>query len=511
VTAQTTVRIASGEIAGTGTGAGVRVYRGIPYAAPPVGPLRWRPPQPVEPWSGVHDGSRYGFDPMQFPDTQNIRASLAPGVSEDCLNLNIWAPAGVPSAGAPVMVYFASGGYIAASASRNRSEGDHYAERGVVFVAANYRVGVFGFLAHPALTAESPHRSSGNYGLLDMIAVLRWVRENIAAFGGDPARVTLTGTAAGAALSALLLTSPLVKGLVDGAILRSPGALRPLCTLAEAETAGRVFGDDLAAMRALPAADVLAMNGRIDPDAGTLTSLRRLRGIIEGWVIERDEADAYASGAFEPVPVIIGTCANEGGFHIEEQAFPNSYPARMQAGRSKVRTIAQLREYLAENFGAAAVDEAWALYGRTRDDEVDQAMANAMGDSLFSYAVLRIAQASAKRQPKTFRYVFTHAGTHTANPPVNGNDQTYAFGTGDFDARDRAVSDAMLAAFCNFAATGDPNGRGAPHWTPYDPARDNYLAFGGDFPEGAGWRVAQAEFIERVYQNKRLHRFFREP
>ena len=170
----------------------------------------------------------------------------------------------------------------------------------------------------------------------------------------------------------------------------------------------------------------------------------------------------------------------------------------MLASRQKVKTPGQLRDYLAETFGAAA-DEAWSYYGAAAPEGIPQAMADAMSDSLFSYPVRRIAQEIARRQPKTFRYLFTHAGTHSGNPPVNGNDQTYAFGTGDFDARDRAVSDAMLAAFCNFAATGDPNGPGAPAWTPYDPARDNYVTFGGDFSEGSGWRIAPAAFIERVF------------
>ena len=491
------VRIASGEIAGTGER--VRIFRGIPYAAPPVGPLRWRPPQPAAPWNGVHDGSRFGNDPMQLPDTQAIRASLAPATSEDCLNLNVWAPAEPPAGGAPVLVYFASGCYIAGSASRERTAGDAYAERGVVFVAVNYRVGAFGFLAHPGLSAESPHGASGNYGVLDMLAALVWVRANIAAFGGDPARVTVTGAAAGAALCALLLTSPLARGSFDGAILRSPGALRPMCTLAEAETAGLAAGADLAALRALPAEDVLALNGRIDAGTRNLLDRRRLRPIVDGWVFTGDEADAYAAGAFLAVPTIVGTTANEGGFFHGEQAFPNSYPSRVLASQNAVRTVAQLRGYLAENFGAAAA-EAWTYFGAASDDGVVQSIADALSDTMFSYGVRTIAAALARRQPKTFRYVFTHAGAHAADPPVNGNDTVYAFGTGDFDARDRAISDAMIAAFCAFAAGGDPNGPGAPRWMPYDPQRENYLVFGGDFGEGERWRSEQAAFVERVYR-----------
>ena len=239
-TAQSTVRIASGEISGTGTD--VRVYRGIPYAAPPIGPLRWQPPQPIAAWSGTHDGSRFGYDPIQLDEPP--RDSLAPGTSEDCLTLNVWAPASVPAGGAPVLVWFDGGGFVAGTGAKARTDGERFARLGTVLVTVNYRVGVFGFLAHPALTAESPQRASGNYGFLDAIAALQWVRDNIAAFGGDPTRVTAFGESAGGAVAALLLISPLARGLVDRVILQSPGSFRPLCPLADAENAGRAAGDN---------------------------------------------------------------------------------------------------------------------------------------------------------------------------------------------------------------------------------------------------------------------------
>jgi para-nitrobenzyl esterase len=198
---QTTLRIASGEIAGTGTG-DVRIYRGVPYAAPPVGPLRWQPPQPVEPWTGVRDCTRYGPDPIQIVEPVPLRRSLAPTTSEDCLNLNIWAPAEPVPGGAPVVVYFDFGGFIAGSASRERNDGSAYARRGVVCVAVNHRMGVLGFLAHPALSAESPQGVSGNYGFLDVIAALRWVRDNIAAFGPWH-----TGSCTGSSIAAAVRTA----------------------------------------------------------------------------------------------------------------------------------------------------------------------------------------------------------------------------------------------------------------------------------------------------------------
>jgi len=481
-TAQSTVRIASGEISGTGTG--VRVYRGIPYAAPPVGPLRWRPPQPVAPWSGVRDGSRFGFDPMQLSEPS--RGSLAPGMSEDCLTLNVWAPADPPAGGAPVLVWFDGGGFVAGSGAKARTDGERFARLGAVLVTVNYRVGVFGFLAHPALTAESPQHASGNYGFLDAIAALTWVRDNIAAFGGDPKRVTAFGESAGGAVAALLLVSPLARGCFDRVILQSAGSFRPLCPLADAEAAGRIAGDDLNAMRAIPAAELLAMNAKINPAVRGLTVPRPLRPIIDGWSIDRDEVAAFRSGSFAHVPTIVGSNANEGGL------FTANIP---------VKTTATLRDYVAQNFGAD-FDEAWTHYGAAADGDVVRAVGDAFGDAQFSYGARSLAREIVKRQPKTFRYLFTHAGAHTSDPPVHSDDITYVFGTGTFDARDRRISDAMMAAWVHFAATGDPNGPGVPRWTAYDAIRDNYLTFGADFAEGTLWRAGPLGFIERFYAGR---------
>lgn len=484
MSAASIVHTASGDVSGTGTG--VRVYRGIPYAAPPVGPLRWRPPQPVEPWSGVHDGSRFGNDPMQLGEPAS-RGSRAPGVSEDCLTLNIWAPASVPEGGAPVLVWFDGGGFVSDSAAKERTDGERFAQRGAVLVAVNYRVGVFGFLAHPALTAESPHHASGNYGFMDAIAALQWLRANIGAFGGDPNRITPFGESAGGAVVASLLISPLARGTFDRVILQSPGSFRPLSPLRDAEAAGLVVGDDLAAMRAMPAADLLPFNAKINPAVRGLTIPRPLRPIIDGWAIDRDEVDAFRSGAFNQVPAIVGGAANEGGW------FTKNVP---------VTTTDQLRKYVRDNYDDAA-ETAWGFYGAAADADVVQAVADAFGDAQFSYGARSLAQEISKRQPRTYRYLFTHAGTNTSDPPTHTDDISYVFGTGAFDERDRRVSDAMMAAWVNFAATGDPNGPGAPHWDAYDASRDNYLCFGGDFSERRGWRTEALDFIDRFYAARR--------
>jgi para-nitrobenzyl esterase len=482
-----TVRIASGEVAGTGA-PGVRIFRGIPFAAPPVGLLRWRPPQPPQPWSGVFEATRYGADPMQIPEPLPLRRSLAPAYSEDCLTLNVWAPEVPPPGGAPVIVYFDFGGFVAGSASRERVDGTAYAKRGVILVTANYRVGTFGFLAHPALTAESPQHASGNYGFLDAIFALEWVRDNIAAFGGNPNCVTVTGASAGAGTCALLLTSPLAKGLIHRMIYRSGGALHPTRTLAEAEQAGRVLGDDIDALRALPAADVLALNKTVDAGRRMLLKQPWLRPIIDGWSLDRDEPEAYRTGAFQAVPSIVGNT-------------PDEAYGRLTAD-IPVKTVAELRAYITLAFGDAA-DEAWQFYGAATDGGVARGLADAWSDDLYAYGVRGLARAISKRRPKTFRYLFAYVGTHTSNQPRHDNDMTYVFGSGDFTPRDRAVSEKMIAAFCNFAATGDPNGGDAPHWNPYDPARDNYLAFDETWAEGTGFRAAQVDFLDRFYDAQR--------
>lgn len=430
----------------------------------------------------MRDGATFGFDPIQLGEPAD-RGSLAPGMSEDCLTLNVWAPASAPAGGAPVLVWFDGGGFTADSGAKIRSDGTHFAKLDAVLVTVNYRVGVFGFLAHPALTAESPQHASGNYGFLDAIAALQWVRHNIAAFGGDPQRITAFGESAGGAIVAALLISPLAHGTFDQVILQSPGSFRPLSPLADAETAGLAAGNDLTIMRSLSPAELLPLNAKINPAVRGLTVPRPLRTIIDGWSIDRDEADAFRSGTFAQVPAIVGSNAYEGGW------FTADVP---------VRTTEELRAYLAANYGDM-FDEAWTHYGADADDAVERAVGDAFGDAQFSYGVRSLAKEMSKRRPKTFRYLFTHAGAHTSDPPVHSDEVLYVFGNGTFGAADQRVSDAMIAAWVQFAATGDPNGPGLPAWAPYDAGRDNFLTFGGDLTEGMGWRTKSLDFIERFY------------
>jgi len=482
-----TVTIATGALAGEQAG-GVASYKGIPYAASPALERRWRPPDAPPGWTGTRDATRFGSDPMQIPVAR--KKSRAPGVDEDCLSLNVWAPADRAGGPYPVMVWFEGGSFINASGASARVDGANFAKRGVVLVTTNYRVGIFGFLAHPLLNAESGHHASGNYGFMDQLAALRWVRENIAAFGGDAKRVTIFGVSAGSASIALMLASPMARGLFDQVCLQSPGSLRPLCPLAEAEAAGQIVGDDLAAMRRIPADELLKKNGLIAPKVRGLTTPRILRPIHDGYTIPRDEADAYADGDFAHLPMLVGSARNEGGWAV---------------GDMPINTVAEYRAYMQQNFNDMT-DEALRIYPANSDAEVKGALAEVFGDTQFTYGARGVGRASARYQPKTFRFLFAHgnAGHSDDTSYIFGTEDSGEFGNASKDGAtgpaDKMISDAMITYWSQFAKTGDPNGNGLPEWPAYDPLADNFLKFGeNEITPGKSWRTEKLDFIERYF------------
>jgi carboxylesterase type B len=480
--AQTSLlRTPLGDLSGT-TADGVRVFKGVPYARPPLGPLRWRPPAAATAWTGTRDATQFGPDCMQKAKA----GTRAPSMSEDCLTVNVWTPAAAKKA--PVLVWVYGGSFVEGSASLPLYDGAALAKRGVILVSLNYRIGVFGFLAHRGLAAESPQHSAGNYGILDTIEALRWVKKNIAAFGGDPDRVTLFGESAGASQLDLMMISPLAKGLFQQAIFESPGAMRPLSTLADAETIADVVGPDLATLRAMPAEQVLALNEKIVPPVRRLTSPRALGPVLDGWVIPRTDTEAFAKGQIPKVPLLIGGNTDEGRLFVKD------WP---------IHTAAEARTYAEQNFGASA-DAMLSLYGLKDDAAITSGLSYAFGDTQFNYGVRGLARGMSAVQPKVWRYLFTHAPAGEAAPPTHSEELDYVFGNlgaqrfvprGPMNADDRRLSSTMMDAWVRFAKTGNPNGAGLPRWPAYTAKNDAYLEFGDSVKAGQGYRPQYLDFV----------------
>jgi len=482
-----TVQVREGSLRGLCSGEG-GVFQGIPYAAPPLGPLRWRAPQPPRRWDGVRDALAFGPD---FPQAPNPRFR-APRQDEDCLYLNVWTPSLDRAAKLPVLVWLHGGGFTGGSGSDLRCDGARLAQEGAVVVTLNYRSGLFGFLAHPALGRESPQGVSGNYGLLDQMAALAWLRENVAAFGGDPQRVTAFGVSAGSASISLLLAAPPAKGLFQRAILHSPGAGRPLASLRDAEQAGLRLGTDLEALRNLSAAEVLARTSLLNPAVRGLTTPRVLRPIRDGWLLPEDERPAFQAGRMHAMPLIVGSNTDEGTM------LTKSWP---------IDTLAAWRQQVEANFGPATA-EAAALYPAGVDGETRAAVAAMFADTQFNYGTRLLAQCMARLEPRTWKYLFERRRPHQQDGPHHGEEVAHAFGnvdlappgeTADFDAADEALSRTLRKAWVAFAAQGDPNAAGLPRWEAYRTADDNHLSLGDEVRPGTGWRRAQLDFLERFY------------
>lgn len=493
-----TVTTCSGAVQGVmaasaGAEPGVRVWRGIPYAAAPVGALRWRAPQPARAWAGVRQGHAFGPD---FPQVQ-LPVSRAPTQSEDCLMLNVWSPCEAANSPRPVMVWLHGGGFTGGSGADARCEGTRLAQHGVVVVTFNYRSGLFGFLAHPGLSAESEHGVSGNYGMLDQLALLRWVRDNIAGFGGDPTRVTVFGVSAGSASIALLLTSPLALGLFHQAIAHSPGAGRPLASLQDAELAGATLGDDIADLRALSASEVLALTPRLAPKVRGLTTPRVLRPIRDGWLLPEDERPVFKQGRLRAMPLIVGTNLDEGS--LLTAAWP-------------MRTRAEHGQLIEANF-AGATQQALALYSAATDADVRASVAAMFGDTQFNYGARLLAQAMSRVEPRTWRYLFTRRRPGQLEGPHHGDEVAYVFGNlgvgrgadvAAFDTRDQMVSAAMMRAWAAFAASGDPNVPDSGSWSRFTERSDSHLEFGDAIRTGSAWRREQLDFLDEYHDRKSI-------
>lgn len=471
------VRVSTGLLMGTpGRDPSVQVFRGVPFAQPPVGEQRWQPPQPPLPWEGVRSADTFSAACMQ-----QLAGSRPPWTepfmhqgtaSEDCLYLNVWTTA-TDGALRPVLVYFHGGGFSEGSGSVAVYDGEALARKGLVVVTVNYRLGVFGFLAHPDLTAESGHGASGNYGLLDQVAALRWVQQHIAAFGGDPGRVAIAGQSAGAMAVYLLTASPLAKGLFHRAIIQSgPGALaafglpstrgvaRPR---ADAEQEGLAFAREKGAsslqdLRALPAASLLVVTG----------TPRRFGPVVDGWFLPEDPAAVYAKGQQHDVPLLTGMNADEAS------AFP---------GYGKT-TAADFQRQARERYGDQT-DAFLHLYPATTDAEASTAQQHSLRDLGLTALGRLVAERAATSRTPAWLYLHQRGIPWPAHPEFGAfhtAEVPYVFHTLDqldrpWEPLDRHLADQMSSYWVNFVTTGNPNGTGLPTWPHVEVPSPTFLVF----------------------------------
>ncbi|HEX5234662.1 MAG TPA: carboxylesterase family protein [Silvibacterium sp.] len=458
------VRIAQGELAGEVTTLGPDAFKGIPYAAPPIGPLRWQPPQPAPSWQGVRDASTYGHACMQppFPIFHIPPSSM----SEDCLYLNIWTTNLRPENPAPVLVFIHGGGFLIGAGSQAAYDGSRLAARGAVLVTINYRLGIFGFFAHPDLTAASPHHASGNYGLLDQIAALRWVRRNIAAFGGDPHNVTVFGESAGAISIGDLIVSPPAAGLFDKAILESPALLftptpelrKSYDGIFSAEAAGLAVAPHVADLQNLPAAEIMQRAYAAVPKGtghAPLSPTTSLDGptpawlwvpIVDGYVIPDQPAKLYAIGRHARIPTLAGTNANEGNLFLTHY-HPDS--------------TASFTDWVNQTFGSCA-KSVLKQYGPATPQQAHASADRLITDALFLHSTYLFA-----KDTHGYLYRFTHVSPFGASSGLgafHGSEIAYVFGLTDHPAEKR-LSDQIMTMWLHFARTGDPNLMNSSEWT----------------------------------------------
>jgi para-nitrobenzyl esterase len=484
------VSIDSGKVAGKLLPSGVKAYFGIPFAAPPVRELRWREPRPVKPWVGVYNADRMGPECIQILRPHNINHYFGEeATSEDCLYLNVWAP-GPAKAGSnlPVIVFIYGGGMTIGSSGIPLYAGETVAQRGAVFVNFNYRLGALGFMAHPQLTAESPHHQSGNYGFLDQIAALKWIQRNISKFGGDPGKVIISGQSAGASSVSLLQASPLAKGLFRGVVAMSGsvwGTDGKVPKLADAEKIGLKIEEALKAksiddMRQIPADRVLALQEEFQLGA-TGGPIRVGGANADGYFLPRQPAELFAEHLQNDVPAIVGFTHDESS--------------------NALRTAKNLAEYkaAAANIYGKYAEEFLKLYPASTDAEAREMGRTAAREGLIerSQRNWAIAQAAGGKSPV---FLFMFSRVHPYIPGVviadqdtatigayHTSDVPYWFGTQDalnlirptrnWTPYDRDLSKKMTAALIAFATTGNPRTADVP-WPQWTPQNESLIEFG---------------------------------
>lgn len=478
----------SGRLQGV-TQSGIESFKGVPFAAPPVGELRWRAPQPVKPWSGVRNADAYSADCMQVPFPSDA-APLGTKPAEDCLYLNVWRPAGTkPDAKLPVMFWIYGGGFVNGGSSPAVYSGSKFAEKGIVFVSANYRLGRFGFFAFPELTKEHADGMVGNYGFMDQIAALKWVQRNIGAFGGDPSNVTVFGESAGGFSVSMLLTSPLSKGLFSKAIIESGGGRtnlggpRYLDTAlpngpASAESVGEEFASSMGitgtgkealdALRQLPAEKVLG-----NLNMATMNQPGYCGPMIDGQVVLTDPQSAYLAGAAWRVPIMIGTNSLDIGFGFAPD-----------------------KEALFAPFGVNR-DKAMAAYDPTGKGDLRAVQYMVSMDRFMVEPARFVASVFASAGLPAYEYRFSYVAQsmrskwpgapHATEIPFVFDTVQAKYGK-DLAPEDEKIAQAMLNYWAAFAKTGDPSAGNSPAWPRYSPETDMLMNFAPD-----GRPVAEAD------------------
>jgi para-nitrobenzyl esterase len=514
------IKIETGLISGVpGKSRGVLAFKGVPYAAPPVGKLRFAAPQRPVAWEGVRKADQFGaICPQGGPNNPN---APKPNMNEDCLFANVWTGAASPLEKRPVYVWIYGGGFTGGSGSEPQYDGEALAKKGLVVVTFNYRLGAFGFLATPELSKESGHNASGNFGLQDDIALLEWVHRNIAAFGGDPDRVTIGGWSAGAGSVGFLDMSPLAKGLFLRSVQESHARydrdteLRYLATsyrtLRNAETAGMKFQEEHGAhsiqeLRALPWQD-LVVKGMVPDDSvetGSDNKPPMFRPVVDGYVFPKNYEQTFAAHAQNNVAAMAGNNRDESG------AVPE--PGAVQAtGRGGARRLT------AEKYDAAAkrkfgplADEYLKLYPASTDDEALLANNEAVRDNSRISTWLWAADWKKGTDKPAYNFFFTHRPTGDGGGAHHGAEILFAFGNLDVTPRDaawgdadRKVADTMSSYWANYVATGNPNAPGLPEWPAFDPKKMTVMEIGEHFaPMPIASSPARLEFWKKFFQSQ---------
>jgi para-nitrobenzyl esterase len=511
------VRIDTGLISGTaGNNAEVRVYKGIPFAAPPTGNLRFSAPQPPAKWEGTRKADQFGpmcmqggagggrggaKGPAKGPAKENANGGAPAGrggqaMSEDCLYLNVWTAAASANDKRPVMVWLHPGGYTSGSGAAPGTDGEAFAKKGVVLVTINYRLGIFGFFSHPDLTRESDRRGAANQAFLDQAAALQWVQKNIAAFGGDPKRVTVFGDSAGASSIGNLVASPLTKGTYQRVIAESGawsglsiGAERKLADAEQAgvRTAESMGAKSLAELRAKPAAEVLAGGRGGGP-------------VVDGWFLPDEPATIFAQGKQNDVPILVGSNKDEGTFFSQ----PTTAAAWIQRAKQRYGDMA---------------DQFLKLYPAGSDAEANTSELAAFRDEL-GWVQRNWARLQSKTgKSKAYVYYFTHeppATPGTAPSPdgfpargagaTHGAEAAYVFenllGNRPWTDLDRKLSDTISSYWVNFATNGDPNGKNLPKWSSFDDKKNTRMVLGDVVETGPGLTPAHVAFYQAWYDKQ---------